>query len=100
MRKGIPPQLQWISYVTQSRRLIYLMMRKIHNTGKVYHSRSRRQRAQNEGLIAKYNRRFGQQLLNENGKGNIEDFTSYYNAICGIFFFEIYHCIWNQHTLY
>ncbi|OVA19996.1 Ribosomal protein L31 [Macleaya cordata] len=60
MRKGLHPQLQWISYVTQSGRLINVMMTKIHNTGKVYHFRARRQRAQSEGQIAKFNRRFAQ----------------------------------------
>ncbi|MCL7031013.1 hypothetical protein MKW94_010722 [Papaver nudicaule] len=65
MRKGIHPQLQWISYVTQSGRLINLMMTKIHNTGKVYHFRARRQRAQNEGQIAKYNRKYGQKAEEE-----------------------------------
>ncbi|XP_068661333.1 uncharacterized protein [Aristolochia californica] len=59
MRKGIHPQMQWISYVTQSGRLIQVMMTRIHHTGKVYHFRARRQMAQSVGQIAKFNRRYG-----------------------------------------
>ncbi|CAA2972437.1 aspartate carbamoyltransferase 1, chloroplastic-like [Olea europaea subsp. europaea] len=33
MKKGIHPQMQWISYVTQSGRLIPVMMTKIHQVG-------------------------------------------------------------------
>ncbi|KAF5175494.1 Ribosomal protein l31 [Thalictrum thalictroides] len=40
MRKGLHPQRQWMSYVTQSGRLINIMMTKIHHVGKVYHFRA------------------------------------------------------------
>ncbi|KAF9620818.1 hypothetical protein IFM89_014755 [Coptis chinensis] len=56
MRKGIHPQRQWISYVTQSGRLVNVMMTKIHHAGKVYHFRAKRQMAQSLGQIAKFNR--------------------------------------------
>ncbi|EPS61321.1 hypothetical protein M569_13477, partial [Genlisea aurea] len=59
MKKGIHPQLQWISYVTQSGRLMNVMMTKIHTVGKVYHFRAKRQMAQSIGQIAKFNRRYG-----------------------------------------
>lgn len=59
MKKGIHPQMQWISYVTQSGRLINIMMSKIHSTGKVYHLRAKRQMAQSSGQVAKFNRRYG-----------------------------------------
>ncbi|CAA6669555.1 unnamed protein product [Spirodela intermedia] len=61
MRKGLHPQLQWISYVTPSGRLINVMMTKIHQVGKVYHFRARRQMAQSLGQIAKFKRRYGQE---------------------------------------
>ncbi|KAK4358580.1 hypothetical protein RND71_020809 [Anisodus tanguticus] len=57
MKKGIHPQMQWISYVTQSGRLMHVMMTKIHQTGKIYHIRARRQMAQSIGQIAKFKRR-------------------------------------------
>ncbi|KAL3324877.1 hypothetical protein AABB24_038802, partial [Solanum stoloniferum] len=60
MKKGIHPQMQWISYVTQSGRLMHVMMTKIHQTGKVYHIRARRQMAQSLGQIAKFKRRYGE----------------------------------------
>ncbi|XP_026662569.1 uncharacterized protein LOC103712687 isoform X2 [Phoenix dactylifera] len=60
MKKGLHPQMQWISYVTQSGRLMHVMMTKIHHVGKVYHFRARRQMAQSLGQIAKFNRRYGQ----------------------------------------
>ncbi|KAM3398883.1 hypothetical protein P3S68_002399 [Capsicum galapagoense] len=60
MKKGIHPQMQWISYVTQSGRLMHVMMTKIHQTGKVYHIRARRQMAQSIGQVAKFKRRYGQ----------------------------------------
>ncbi|KAL5706734.1 hypothetical protein ACHQM5_024862 [Ranunculus cassubicifolius] len=66
MRKGLHPQRQWISYVTQSGRLINVMMTKIHNVGKVYHFRAKRQMAQSLGQIAKYNRRYGLKTQEEN----------------------------------
>lgn len=59
MKKGVHPQLQWISYVTQSGRLIPVMMTKIHQVGKVYHIRARRQMAENLGQLAKFKRRYG-----------------------------------------
>ncbi|KAK1389831.1 hypothetical protein POM88_018009 [Heracleum sosnowskyi] len=46
MKKGIHPQMQWISYVTQTGRLIPVMKTKIHQVGKVYHIRARRQMAE------------------------------------------------------
>ncbi|KAF6134264.1 hypothetical protein GIB67_010063 [Kingdonia uniflora] len=59
MKKGIHPQMHWISYVTQSGRLINVMMTKVHHVGKVYHFRARRQMAKSLGQIAKFNRRYG-----------------------------------------
>ncbi|GER28019.1 ribosomal protein L31 [Striga asiatica] len=59
MKKGIHPQLQWISYVTQSGRLMNVTMTKIHQVGKVYHFRAKRQMAQSIGQIAKFKRRYG-----------------------------------------
>lgn len=58
MKKGIHPQMQWISYVTQSGRLMPVMMTKIHQVGKVYHFRARRQMAESIGQIAKFKRRY------------------------------------------
>lgn len=52
--------MQWISYVTQSGRLMHVMMTKIHNVGKVYHFRARRQMAQSLGQVAKFKRRYEQ----------------------------------------
>lgn len=66
MKKGTHPQMQWISYVTQSGRLMNIMMTKIHEVGKVYHIRARRQMAQSVGQIAKYKRRYEQQPEEEN----------------------------------
>ncbi|KAK6229760.1 hypothetical protein SCA6_018711, partial [Theobroma cacao] len=59
MKKGLHPQMQWISYVTQSGRLINVMMTKIHSVDKVYHLRAKRQMAASLGQIAKFNRRYG-----------------------------------------
>ncbi|KAI9119801.1 hypothetical protein K1719_009190 [Acacia pycnantha] len=61
MKKGLHPQMQWISYVTQSGRLMHVMMTKIHPVGKVYHFRAKRQMAESLGQIAKFRRRFEQQ---------------------------------------
>uniref|UniRef100_A0ACD6ARS9 Uncharacterized protein n=2 Tax=Avena sativa TaxID=4498 RepID=A0ACD6ARS9_AVESA len=61
MRKGLHPQMQWISYVTQSGRLINVMMTKVNHTGKVYHMRAKRQMAQSLGQIAKFKRRYEQE---------------------------------------
>ncbi|XP_030930535.1 uncharacterized protein LOC115956241 [Quercus lobata] len=52
MKKGAHPQLQWISYVTQSGRLMNVMMTKIHQVGKVYHFRAKRQMAESVGQIS------------------------------------------------
>jgi ribosomal protein L31 len=59
MKKGIHPQMQWISYVTKSGRLINIMMTKIHTIGKVYHLRAKGEMSQSSGQIAKFNRRYG-----------------------------------------
>ncbi|KAJ3702099.1 hypothetical protein LUZ61_005804 [Rhynchospora tenuis] len=59
MKKGIHPQMQWISYVTQSGRLVNVMMTKIHTAGKVYHLQAKRQMAKGIGQIAKFKRRYG-----------------------------------------
>ncbi|MBA0693269.1 hypothetical protein Goari_010763 [Gossypium aridum] len=59
MKKGLHPQMQWVSYVTPSGRLINFMMTKIHSVGKVYHLRAKRQMAASVGQIAKFNRRYG-----------------------------------------
>ncbi|KAE8777518.1 hypothetical protein D1007_49751 [Hordeum vulgare] len=66
MRKGLHPQMQWISYVTQSGRLINIMMTKVNHTGKVYHMRAKRQMAQSLGQIAKFKRRYEQEASEEN----------------------------------
>lgn len=65
MKKGLHPQMQWISYVTQSGRLINVMMSKIHREPKVYHFRAKRQMAQSLGQIAKFKRRYDQEQKNE-----------------------------------
>lgn len=62
MKKGLHPQMQWISYVTQSGRLMHVMMTKIHHVGKVYHFRARRQLAQSVGQIAKFKRRYEKEM--------------------------------------
>ncbi|KAH7544429.1 hypothetical protein JRO89_XS15G0165700 [Xanthoceras sorbifolium] len=61
MKKGAHPQMQWISYVTQSGRLMNVMMTKIHHVGKVYHFRAKRQMAESLGQVAKFKRRYEQQ---------------------------------------
>jgi len=61
MKKGIHPQMQWISYVTQDGRLMHAMMTKIHHVGNVYHFRAKRQMAESLGQIAKFKRRYGQE---------------------------------------
>ncbi|MBA0776887.1 hypothetical protein Gotri_011827, partial [Gossypium trilobum] len=62
MKKGLHPQMQWVSYVTPSGRLINFMMTKIHSVGKVYHLRAKRQMAASVGQIAKFNRRLNGSL--------------------------------------
>ncbi|KAK1287316.1 hypothetical protein QJS10_CPB19g01799 [Acorus calamus] len=59
MKKGLHPQLQYISYVTQDGRLIQFLMTRLHHVGKVYHLRERAQKAETIGQIAKFNRRYG-----------------------------------------
>ncbi|KAL6851898.1 hypothetical protein ACP4OV_020083 [Aristida adscensionis] len=68
MRKGLHPQMQWISYVTQSGRLMNIMMTKIGHTGKVYHMRAKRQMAQSLGQIAKFRRRYELEAEENSGK--------------------------------
>ncbi|KAG7030387.1 hypothetical protein SDJN02_08734, partial [Cucurbita argyrosperma subsp. argyrosperma] len=63
MKKGLHPQMQWISYVTQSGRLMHVMMTKIHHVGKVYHLRARRQLAESIGQIAKFKRRYEKDIV-------------------------------------
>ncbi|KAJ4725151.1 Ribosomal protein L31 [Melia azedarach] len=68
MKKGVHPQMQWISYVTQSGRLMNVMMTKIHHVGKVYHFRAKRQMAESIGQVAKFKRRYEQQENAENNE--------------------------------
>ncbi|OWM88091.1 uncharacterized protein LOC116206746 [Punica granatum] len=70
MKKGIHPQMQWISYVTQSGRLMHVMMTRIHQVGKVYHFRAKRQMAQSLGQVAKFKRRYEQEKPDENSETN------------------------------
>jgi len=56
--EGVTSYMQWISYVTQSRRLMNIMMTKIGHTVKVYHMRAKSQMAQSLGQIAKFRRRY------------------------------------------
>ncbi|KAG0473448.1 hypothetical protein HPP92_015305 [Vanilla planifolia] len=60
MKKGLHPQLQYISYVTQSGRLMHTVMTRLHHVGKVYHLKARRQIAESIGQIAKFKRRYEQ----------------------------------------
>ncbi|URE38417.1 Ribosomal protein L31 [Musa troglodytarum] len=46
MKKGLHPQLEWISYVTQSGRLMHVIDEQITSCGRVYHMRATRQMAQ------------------------------------------------------
>ncbi|KAB2615597.1 hypothetical protein D8674_022185 [Pyrus ussuriensis x Pyrus communis] len=62
MKKGLHPQMQWISYVTQSGRLMQVMMTKIHPVGKVYHLKAKRQMAENIGQVAKFKQRYEKQI--------------------------------------
>ncbi|KAF9624882.1 hypothetical protein IFM89_015436 [Coptis chinensis] len=55
-------------YVTQSGRLVNVMMTKIHHAGKVYHFRAKRQMAQSLGQIAKFNRKYGFNSEENEGK--------------------------------
>ncbi|XP_065862441.1 uncharacterized protein [Euphorbia lathyris] len=68
MKKGIHPQMQWISYVSQSGRLMHIMMTKMSHVGKVYHFRARRQMAESLGQVAKFKRRYGQEDEEETAK--------------------------------
>ncbi|KAL0286642.1 UNVERIFIED_CONTAM: hypothetical protein Scaly_2786200 [Sesamum calycinum] len=74
MKKGIHPQMQWISYVTQSGRLMNVMMTKIHQVGKVYHFRAKRQMAESIGQIAKFKRRYGEKTTEEPSHYPEEDY--------------------------
>ncbi|KAL0393170.1 UNVERIFIED_CONTAM: hypothetical protein Sradi_2539800 [Sesamum radiatum] len=77
MKKGIHPQMQWISYVTQSGRLMNVMMTKIHQVGKVYHFRAKRQMAESIGQIAKFKRRYGEKTTEEPSHYPEEDYHWY-----------------------
>ncbi|XP_020246720.1 uncharacterized protein LOC109824513 isoform X2 [Asparagus officinalis] len=68
MKKGMHPQLQYVSYVTQSGRLMHVLMTKIHHVGKVYHFRAKRQMAQSLGQIAKFKRRYGENTEENDAK--------------------------------
>ncbi|KAL2934953.1 50S ribosomal protein L31 [Bienertia sinuspersici] len=68
MKKGLHLQMQWISYVTQSGRLINVMMSKIHGEPKVYHFRAKRQMAQSLGQIAKFKRHYDLEQKDEVNK--------------------------------
>ncbi|OWM85870.1 hypothetical protein CDL15_Pgr012120 [Punica granatum] len=73
MKKGLHPQMQWISYVTQSGRLMHVMMTRIHDVGKVYHFRAKRQMAQSLGQVAKFKRRYEQQQQPEEENAGNDD---------------------------
>ncbi|KAK8935239.1 hypothetical protein KSP39_PZI013465 [Platanthera zijinensis] len=68
MKKGLHPQLQYISYVTQSGRLMHVLMTKLNHVGKVYHLKARRQMAEHVGQIAKFKRRYEQNPEESNEK--------------------------------
>ncbi|KAL6134450.1 hypothetical protein ACLB2K_066681 [Fragaria x ananassa] len=55
---GMANFMQWVSYVTQSGRLMHVMMTKIHHVGKVYHLKAKRQMAENLGQVAKFRQRY------------------------------------------
>ncbi|EXB63279.1 hypothetical protein L484_012469 [Morus notabilis] len=59
MKKGIHPQMQWVSVVTEDGRLMHLMVAKIHHAGQVFHMKAKRQMAQSIGRIAKFRQRYG-----------------------------------------
>ncbi|CAN6869729.1 unnamed protein product [Brassica oleracea] len=73
MKKGVHPQMQWISYVTQSGRLMHVMMTRIHHVGKVYHFGAKRQLAQSIGQIAKFKRRFNELEEEPSHENNIDN---------------------------
>ncbi|KAM1655056.1 hypothetical protein ACFX2K_007363 [Malus domestica] len=62
MKKGMHPQMQWISYVTQSGRLMQVMMPNIHHAGKVYHLKAKRQMAEHMSQMAKFRQRYEKQI--------------------------------------
>ncbi|KAB2606018.1 hypothetical protein D8674_005735 [Pyrus ussuriensis x Pyrus communis] len=62
MKKGMHPQMQWISYVTQSGRLMQVMMPKIHHAGKVYHLKAKRQMAEHMSQMTKFRQRYEKQI--------------------------------------
>ncbi|KAL2904161.1 50S ribosomal protein L31 [Bienertia sinuspersici] len=68
MKKGLHPQMQWISYVTQSCRLINVMMSKIHGEPNVSHFRAKRQMAKGLGQIAKFKRHYDLEKKDEVNK--------------------------------
>ncbi|PKU87261.1 uncharacterized protein LOC110094142 isoform X2 [Dendrobium catenatum] len=68
MKKGMHPQLQFISYVTQSGRLMHILMTKLNHVGKVHHLKAKRQIAENVGQIAKFKRRYEQNTEETNDK--------------------------------
>uniref|UniRef100_A0A0E0RH89 Ribosomal protein L31 n=1 Tax=Oryza rufipogon TaxID=4529 RepID=A0A0E0RH89_ORYRU len=65
MRKGLHPQMQYISY---SGRLMNIMMTKISHTGKVHHMRAKHRMAQSLGQIAKFKRRYELEAEENNGR--------------------------------
>ncbi|KAG0475111.1 hypothetical protein HPP92_014797 [Vanilla planifolia] len=75
MKKGLHPQLQYISYVTQSGRLMHTVMTRLHHVGKVYHLKARRQIAESIGQIAKFKRRYEQKT---EGDEQYEEFREIY----------------------
>ncbi|KAI5658443.1 hypothetical protein M9H77_27236 [Catharanthus roseus] len=98
MKKGIHPQMQWISYVTQSGRLMNIMMTKIHEVGKVYHIRARRQMAQSVGQIAKYKKRYEQQQQQQEETEEQDKYCShqFFNIPANpaiIILLPHYHCV-------
>ncbi|XP_020577154.1 uncharacterized protein LOC110022517 isoform X3 [Phalaenopsis equestris] len=68
MKKGLHPQLQFISYVTQSGRLMHILMTKLNHVGKVHHLKAKRQIAESVGQIAKFKRRYEQNTEESNEK--------------------------------
>lgn len=71
MKKGLHPQLQYVSYVTPSGRLMSAMMTKAHNVSKVYHLRAKRQMIESIGQLAKFRRRY--EMGNDENAENAEN---------------------------
>ncbi|GLJ49368.1 hypothetical protein SUGI_1044390 [Cryptomeria japonica] len=59
MKKGIHPAKQWITMVMPSGRILRMLATKFTSTPKVYHLKSRRQISETIGQIAKFRRRYG-----------------------------------------